>query len=102
MSYDSWKTRSPDDELFHRLPYADEPADVVIEVPCPACQGEGRDIRYGVVYEPGCGHPHMGEVDHGICDVCKGACVVEEEVQPRTLADLEQEDFDMLEAQASR
>lgn len=23
--YDSWKTRSPDDEMFHGLPYCDEP-----------------------------------------------------------------------------
>lgn len=73
-----------------------------IIVPCPACQGEGRDIRYGLMTEPGCGHPHMGEVDHGLCRVCDGAGVVEEETAHRTLADLEQEDFDMLEAAASR
>ena len=67
-------------------------------VSCPSCQGEGRDIRYGVVYEPGCGHPHMGEVDCGLCPECHGACVVEIEDEVRTLADLEQEDFDMIEA----
>lgn len=74
----------------------------LIEVECAACQGEGRDIRYGITYESGCGHPHMGEVDHGICPVCRGACVVEEEAAIRTLADLEQEDYDMLEANACR
>ncbi|MET4187666.1 RecJ-like exonuclease [Bradyrhizobium sp. JR1.7] len=73
---------------------------IVIE-PCPACQGEGRDIRYGITYEPGCGHPHMGEVDHGTCPICSGRGDVEVEHPPRTLMDLEQEDFDMLEAQAS-
>lgn len=73
-----------------------------IIVPCAACQGEGRDIRYGLMFEPGESHPHMGDVDHGLCLVCNGACVVDEETEPRTLADLEQEDFDMLEAAASR
>jgi hypothetical protein len=75
---------------------------MIIEVPCPACGGEGRDIRCGIVYEAGCGHGHYGDVDHGICTVCNGRCIVEEEVQPRTLADLEQEDFDMLEAALHR
>lgn len=69
-----------------------------IIVPCEACQGEGRDIRRGTVYEPGCGHPHIGEVDYGLCQECHGACVVEIQAEPRTLADLEQEDFDMIEA----
>lgn len=50
------------------------------------------------MYEPGCGHPHMGEVDYGLCQTCQGACVVEIEDEPRTLADLEQEDFDLIEA----
>jgi len=98
MSYDSWKTRSPDDELFRSLPYCDELDPGVIEVECPACQGEGRDIRQGIVYEPGCGHPHMGEVDYGICDACKGARVIELDTAVRTLADLELEDFEMFEA----
>lgn len=75
---------------------------MIVIVPCPACQGEGRDIRYGLMYEAGCGHPHMGEVDHGICTTCNGRGDVEEEAEPRTLMDLEQEDFDMLEAQACR
>lgn len=65
-----------------------------IIVPCPACQGEGRDIRYGVTYEPGCGHPHMGEVDRGMCDACKGRGEIEEETAVRTLADLEEQDFE--------
>jgi hypothetical protein len=33
---------------------------MIVIVACPACQGEGRDIRTGTVYEPGCGHPHWG------------------------------------------
>lgn len=40
--------------------------------PCAACGGEGRDIRCGIVYEAGCGHPHRGDVDHGICLHCNG------------------------------
>lgn len=75
---------------------------MIVIVPCPACQGEGRDIRWGVVHEPGCGHSHMGEVDRGMCTACNGRGDIEEEHPPRTLLDLEQEDFDMLEAQASR
>ena len=74
----------------------------IVIVPCPVCQGEGRDIRAGFVYEPGCGHAHMGEVDYGMCTECNGSGSVEEHQPIRTLADLEQEDFDMLEAQASR
>ena len=62
---------------------------VTLIVPCPACQGEGRDIRYGLMYEPGCGHPHMGEVDYGICRECRGACVVETEITPIELYDLD-------------
>lgn len=58
-------------------------------VPCEACGGEGRDIRYGLTYEPGCGHPHRGEVDRGICPVCQGERVVEVEAVPVTLADLQ-------------
>jgi hypothetical protein len=45
-----------------------------------------------------CGHAHYGDVDHGPCRECNGTGSVEEEFQPRTLDDLEQEDFDMLEA----
>ncbi len=37
---------------------------------CYHCQGEGRVIRLGTVYEPGCGHPHWGDVDEGPCRVC--------------------------------
>jgi hypothetical protein len=99
MSYDSWKTRSPDDELFRWLPYEDEPLDIV---PCPACHGECRDIRMGPVYEAGCGHAHMGEVDRGICETCRGTGSVEEEHQPRTLDDMEQELLDMIDAKVNR
>lgn len=75
---------------------------MIIIVACPACQGEGRDIRWGTVYEPGCGHAHRGEVDHGPCEACNGTGDIEEEIHVRSFDDLEQEDFDMLEAQASR
>ncbi len=70
---------------------------IVIEV-CPECQGEGRDIRCGIVYEAGCGHGHRGDVDYGICQGCNGKGDIETEAVPRTLMDLEQEDFDMIEA----
>ena len=71
-------------------------------VPCPTCQGEGSIYRTGIVYEPGCGHPHMGDVYHGICGDCHGAGVVEEEAAPATLADLDQEDYDELQAELER
>ena len=71
-------------------------------VPCHACQGEGRDIRYGLTYEYGCSHAHMGEVDYGPCEECNGSGSVEEEFPARTLEDLEQEDFDMIEAALHR
>lgn len=60
------------------------------------------DIRCGLMYEPGESHAHMGDVDRGPCPYCNGSGSVEEETAVRTLADLEQEDFDMLEAAASR
>ena len=71
-------------------------------IPCPSCQGEGRDIRYGLMYEPGCGHPHMGEVDCGLCRDCEGACVIEVDDYPITLADLDEQDYEEIEARASR
>jgi len=70
--------------------------------PCPACNGEGCHITTGIVYEPGCGHPHRGDVDHGPCPECQGTGSVEVEVETRTLDDLELEDFDMLEAALTR
>lgn len=71
-------------------------------IPCETCQGEGRLITMGTVYEPGCGHPHQGEVDRGPCPECEGACVIEAQVEPRTLSDLDDEDFDMMQAQLER
>jgi DnaJ-class molecular chaperone len=71
---------------------------ILIIVACPACHGDG-------------GHEHVTGFDpfNGServrftrCDVCDGSGSVEEEVQPRTLEDLEQEDFDMLEAALTR
>jgi hypothetical protein len=51
-------------------------------VTCPSCGGDGRDIRSGIVYEPGCGHGHIGDVDCGRCETCKGDRVVEIKVMP--------------------
>ena len=71
---------------------------ILIIAACPDCHGEG-------------GHPHVVGMNHyngdiierwTCCDTCEGSGSVEEEVQPRTLDDLEQEDFDMLEAALSR
>jgi RecJ-like exonuclease len=59
---------------------------------CPACQGEGR------IYKSRYGGNDPDVWDAGMCPTCEGACVVETEAEPRTLMDLEQEDFDMLEA----
>lgn len=56
---------------------------------CRDCGGEGRVLGRGLVYEPGCGHAHVGEVDHGRCDTCGGQGVVEIDVEPVTLEDLE-------------
>lgn len=75
---------------------------MIVIVPCSTCQGEGRDIRYGLTYEYGCNHAHMGDVDRGPCEECRGSGSVEEETRPRTLADLEDEDFDMIEGALNR
>lgn len=71
---------------------------MIVIVPCPECDGEG-------------GHEHVVGFDtfngservrFSRCETCEGKGDVEEEVEPRTLMDLEQEDFDMIEAQACR
>ncbi len=71
---------------------------MIIIVACPACHGDG-------------GHSYPVDINRfdgsviertTLCETCQGSGSVEEEVQPRTLNDLEQEDFDMIEAQASR
>lgn len=74
----------------------------LVIVPCHVCQGEGRDIRCGLTYEYGCNHAHMGEADHGPCEECHGSGSVEEHQPIRALSDLEQEDFDMIEAALHR
>lgn len=71
-------------------------------VSCDTCQGEGRLITMGIVYEPGCGHGHHGEVDRGLCPECHGACVIEAQIEPRTLSDLDEEDFEEMQAQLER
>lgn len=73
-----------------------------IPMECQDCAGEGRNICYGIVYEPGCNHPHYGDVDRGPCHACDGTGTLDMEIETRDLGDLEQEDFDMLEAGASR
>lgn len=79
-------------EPFACYPCQDDVPDPYCEIEqaCFACNGEGRDIRTGVVYEPGCGHAHMGDVDCGPCDACNGTG--SEWVAPRalTLDDLEE------------
>jgi DnaJ-class molecular chaperone len=62
---------------------------MIVFNPCPACHGEGAIIT---------GQAWDGTDDGYLCPTCNGACVVEEEIEPRTLMDLEQEDYDMLEA----
>lgn len=70
---------------------------LIIEA-CPACNGEG-------------GHSWPVDINRfdgsviertAMCEECQGSGSVEVEPEPRTLNDLEQEDFDMIEAKASR
>lgn len=70
---------------------------LIIE-PCPACNGEG-DHSYPVDI-----NRFDGSVIErtSMCRECQGSGSVEVEPEPRTLNDLEQEDFDMLEAAACR
>lgn len=71
---------------------------ILIIVACPACHGEG-----GHSYPVDINRFDGSVIEHtSMCLECQGSGSVEEEVQPRTLDDLEQEDFDMLEAAASR
>lgn len=72
---------------------------IIIIAACPACHGDGGHEHFTGGYNHHNGEPHTR---WSWCETCEGSGSVEEEVQPRTLADLEQEDFDMLEAQASR
>jgi hypothetical protein len=64
-TYDSWKCRSPDDELDLGEP-------PVQWEDCPACGGEGGYEKTIHVYEAGCGfsHPDGWWV---ICETCNGA-----------------------------
>lgn len=68
MTYDSWKTRSPDDELFHGLPYGPMPE---VWEDCPNCGGEGGFEKHIWVYEQGCGFGHDDSM-WVTCDVCDG------------------------------
>lgn len=76
MTYDRWKTRSPDDELLG------EPPEVWED--CPRCGGEGGYEKHIWVYEHGCGFGH----DDGMwvtCEVCNGTrgMICEAEVDKR-------------------
>lgn len=63
MTYDSWKTRSPDDDLD-----LGEPPEVWVE--CPHCCGEGAIEVWESVsrwsIDPPCAHTM-------ICEACAGA-----------------------------
>lgn len=50
----------------------------ILLVPCDACDG-GRIITQG--------HQVWDEIDNGTCPECHGACVIEVETYPVTLAD---------------
>ena len=81
MSYDAWKTRSPDDEEFRGLPYEPEPPELVEMVSCEQCCGDGITRHAIWVYEHGCGFPHE-DVEERPCDACNGAGFFVCEVQP--------------------
>lgn len=65
-------------------------------IPCETCCGEGRiwKSRYGG------NDPDVW--DAGPCPECDGACVIEAQVEPRTLEDLDDEDLEMTQAQLER
>lgn len=63
MTYDSWKTRSPDDELDHG-----EPPEVWVE--CPVCQGEGYIEQWESVSRWSIDPPSGFAV---LCEECHGA-----------------------------
>lgn len=63
MSYDRWKTRSPDDEL-----YGDPPE---VWEDCPNCSGEGGYEKHCMTYELGCGFAH--DDSYWVeCETCNG------------------------------
>lgn len=62
MSYDSWKTRSPDDD------YGEPPE---VQVACEMCGGEGEILETIHVYEAGCGFSHP-DVHSKPCSNCSG------------------------------
>lgn len=61
-------------------------------IDCRRCQGEGVLYNSERDYFEGRGTT---------CPACLGGCTEEIEPETRSLADLEQEDFDMIEAKAS-
>lgn len=71
MSYDSWKTRSPDDEipLDDLYAWGELPPEVWLD--CPECGGEGGYERHIFVYEAGCGFGH-DDSEWVTCPACDG------------------------------
>jgi len=65
MTYDAWKTKSPDDYD----PNIDPPQQWYV---CDACGGEGYVTHTIVVYEPGCHFPHE-DAEERTCRTCGGS-----------------------------
>lgn len=88
MTYDTWKTRSPDDESAHGLPWGDPPEEFE---DCHECGGEGGWEQHCRVYEPGCGFAHDGQ-EWRTCHVCNGTggMICEATGQPMGLYELEE------------
>jgi DnaJ-class molecular chaperone len=73
MTYDSWKTRSPDDELSYQEP-------PLVITTCPDCDGSGEKLTAIWVYEHGCGFGH-DDVHGEPCPLCGGQGFLIEESQ---------------------
>lgn len=67
MTYDSWKTRAPEDERDFDL---SEPPEEWED--CPDCGGEGGYEKAIRTYEAGCGFWHWDGY-WVICETCNGA-----------------------------
>lgn len=83
MTYDQWKTRSPDDELYRGLPYRDDPPQQWFV--CDACDGSGEEVFGFWGYEAGCSHGHMMD-DARPCGKCNGDGGWIDDVEPSEAA----------------